>query len=258
MQQYHIVYIITNKINNKFYIGAHSTFDLNDNYMGSGKLIKNAIKKHGIENFDKKILEFCNSNEEMYLKEKEIVTLDLIKSDKSYNLKVGGTGPGSGEEHFFYGLKRPDHSKKILGKNNPMFGKNHSEETKTKISKVNKGRKHTDEINKKKGRFGEENAMFGKLGTATGKKWINNGIESKLVKLNECFLDQGWSLGRLPDPTNITKPVFKINIKTEEIIEEYCSLKEAAEKTNTHRSSISSCCNGKLKSSNGFKWKFKI
>jgi len=33
----HIIYQITNKVNNKIYIGLHSTKDINDGYMGSGK-----------------------------------------------------------------------------------------------------------------------------------------------------------------------------------------------------------------------------
>lgn len=59
------VYKITNLVNGKTYIGKHATRDINDGYMGSGKLIKAAIRKHGIENFAKEILRECDSEDEM-------------------------------------------------------------------------------------------------------------------------------------------------------------------------------------------------
>jgi basic membrane lipoprotein Med (substrate-binding protein (PBP1-ABC) superfamily) len=51
---FYTVYKITNKTNNKFYIGMHKTNNLDDGYMGSGKLIKAAVKKH-LEESKKKI-----------------------------------------------------------------------------------------------------------------------------------------------------------------------------------------------------------
>lgn len=56
--------------------------------MGSGKLIKQAIKKYGVENFTKEILFVFDSEEEMNAKEKELVIL----GEQSYNLCPGGRG----------------------------------------------------------------------------------------------------------------------------------------------------------------------
>ena len=86
------LYKIINLINNKFYIGVHSTYNINDGYMGSGKLLKKAIKAYGIQNFKKEILEYFNSPEEMYSREYEIVNDELINDNMCYNLTYGGKG----------------------------------------------------------------------------------------------------------------------------------------------------------------------
>ena len=88
----HIIYQITNKINNKIYIGAHSTEDINDDYMGSGVAIKNAQKKYGMEHFVKEILYVFDTREDMYEKEREIVNLEFINRPDTYNAGIGGKG----------------------------------------------------------------------------------------------------------------------------------------------------------------------
>lgn len=89
---FYYLYEIKNNINGKIYVGVHKTKNLNDGYMGSGKVIQDAIKKHGIENFTKVILEMFDNPDDMFLKEKEIVTDEFLARDDVYNLRRGGSG----------------------------------------------------------------------------------------------------------------------------------------------------------------------
>lgn len=91
-QVYYTVYQITNLINGKIYVGAHKSDDPYDNYMGSGKLLNQSIEKYGIENFQKDILFFCESDSAMFLKEAEIVNEEFIARNDTYNIKLGGYG----------------------------------------------------------------------------------------------------------------------------------------------------------------------
>jgi hypothetical protein len=89
---YYYLYEVINLLNGKIYVGAHKTRNLDDGYMGSGKVIQSAIKKYGKDNFQRNILEFCSSAEEMYRREKEIVTEDFLARDDTYNIRRGGSG----------------------------------------------------------------------------------------------------------------------------------------------------------------------
>jgi len=64
--------------------------------MGSGSYLKNAIRKYGIENFEKIILEFFATSDEMYLKEAEIVNEEFILRKDVYNMMTGGEGGRKG------------------------------------------------------------------------------------------------------------------------------------------------------------------
>jgi hypothetical protein len=89
---HYYLYQITNTVNGKVYVGVHKTSNINDGYMGSGKVIKRAIEKYGIENFTKIILETFETVEAMYAAEKEMVTEEFLTRDDVYNLRRGGTG----------------------------------------------------------------------------------------------------------------------------------------------------------------------
>ena len=89
----HIVYKITNIENGYFYIGVHSTYNIDDGYLGSGKLIKRAVKKYGKDSFKKDILYVFESKDDAYQKEKDIVNKEFIRKNNVYNLALGGKHP---------------------------------------------------------------------------------------------------------------------------------------------------------------------
>ena len=98
-RKYHYIYKITCIVTNRYYIGMHSTDNLEDGYFGSGKRLWFSINYHGKENHSKEILEFLPTRNELKKREKEIVTVDLIKEDLCMNLQEGGGGGLVDERH---------------------------------------------------------------------------------------------------------------------------------------------------------------
>lgn len=118
-----IVYKTINLINNKYYIGVHNT---NSNtksfYLGSGKLLKLAIKKYGRKNFIRETLATFKNEADAYAFEKQIITEDMLLDTTCYNITEGGGNPPT-----------------FCGENNPFYGKTHSQKTLDFLSLVNKG-----------------------------------------------------------------------------------------------------------------------
>lgn len=85
-----IVYETTCLVNGIKYIGVHNRDD--DGYLGSGNLIKKAIKKYGKKLFKREILFKFPTAEAAYEKENELITEDVVNSPNYYNLVVGGLG----------------------------------------------------------------------------------------------------------------------------------------------------------------------
>jgi group I intron endonuclease len=179
------IYKTTNLKNGLIYIGRYS--GERKSYIGSGKVIRNAIKKYGRENFIREIIE-DNIIDNDILNEREIYWIAFYDSANpkiGYNLAKGGKGVvgfsrseetkrklseiNKGENNPNFGKPRPDDVKNKIsesekGSKNHNFGKVTSEETKQKISNANKGRKHTeDELEKmSQSNMGEKNHNFGK------------------------------------------------------------------------------------------------
>lgn len=83
-----LVYKITNTLNGKTYIGCHETYNPDDSYMGSGKYLKRAQNKYGLENFKKEVLFKLKDRASMFEKEKFLISAEKPE----YNLHEGGRG----------------------------------------------------------------------------------------------------------------------------------------------------------------------
>lgn len=89
---YYIFYRTENLVTGKYYYGVHATDKLQDGYLGSGKVLKKAIRKYGKDSFVRKDLEFFENALAAYTREAEVVTEDLVLDPRCYNAKPGGLG----------------------------------------------------------------------------------------------------------------------------------------------------------------------
>lgn len=105
----YIVYKTTNIINGRYYIGKHKTSNPNDSYLGSGRLLKNAIAKYGKKNFKKEILKIFDCEDDAFDYEQKIVNESLTSDPDSYNLSTGGLG---GRTHSTVSKEMMSESKK--------------------------------------------------------------------------------------------------------------------------------------------------
>jgi group I intron endonuclease len=138
--KYHYVYITTNLINGKQYIGDRSCDCLpeDDNYLGSGRpLFKDAKKKYGAENFKKEVLEIFETREEAHKAEEKYIKLFKTHvSEGGYNLNKKG-GKSSINEETRKKISRTSKNRK------------HSEQTKQKIKNSHLGKKFSEEHKQK-------------------------------------------------------------------------------------------------------------
>jgi hypothetical protein len=204
-KKYHYIYKTTCNLNGKYYIGMHSTSTIEDGYMGSGKKLRYSIRKHGVENFTREILEFLEDRDSLAKREAEIVNEELINDPLCMNLKHGGQGgwPNTGKAiggdcfkaaHAYFNTDEGKLKLREIGKlgyqsqvnagtvktwkdNYSWLGKKHKEESKRLIGEKNS-------IKQK----GSGNSQFGTC-------WITNEIENKKIKKGD-LITEGWRLGR--------------------------------------------------------------
>lgn len=183
-KQYNYVYLTTNIINGKQYVGDHSTDDIDSpkskNYLGSGVLIKKKIKQYGKTNFKKEILEFFSDKEKAHNSQEKYIIKHNTLVPHGYNISPkGGT--------HYNGNQNNQTIEKIR---KSSLGKKRSQETieKIRLSKLNITQETRDKIGfASRNRSSEANYRCGSTnrGKETwmkGKKHLKKSIESNRIK----------------------------------------------------------------------------
>jgi len=236
--KYYYIYKTTNIINQKYYIGMHSTSNINDGYIGSGIVLWRSIRKYGKENFKTEILEYLLDRKTMFNREKEIVNEELLKDPLCMNIVIGGSGGWTLGKVI---VKDKDNNILMISKNDPRYlsGElisNLKNKVSVKDKDGNKLQVSKDDLrylsgelihNMKGYKFSQEHKDMLKIkreGTQIGNKnhnfgyrWVYNiekdkSIRIKVDQLDE-YLSNGWFLGKSKSNRAINKTIHNLNKK---------------------------------------------
>lgn len=184
---YHIVYKTVNLKNGKYYIGKHSTKDLNDGYLGSGKGINRAIKKYGRGSFNRVIIAIFNSEKEALKYETKIVDENIVKDPKTYNMTTGGMGWNTKEAKEMCEKYLSDHQKMeiVREKIKKSWQNPERKEKQSKITSLN---------NKKRWKENKEyRELMSKVCSEKSKKlWECPEFREKICSINRKRLEKLW------------------------------------------------------------------
>ena len=252
------IYVITNVINNKKYIGQTIQLDINQrwnkhkqvNKKFIGTCLYNSYKKYGIENFKFKIICICFDEDTDKFEEEYIKKYNTLYPN-GYNMIEGG------KSRKFTSILKEIISNKLKGENHPMYGKHLKEETKRKLSEALKGEKNHN--------FGKTPSQetINKLRQAAYKRHEYTEIkcaEKTKEKISNSLIEYYKN-----DDSSEKK---KNNVKVEQydlnnnLINTYYSLSEAARSVNVSSTNIiyasnltSTNKNNKPKTCKGYIWK---
>ena len=284
------IYLITNMVNGKKYVGqAQDLCKRFSAYRGGrfNRYMKAAVNKYGIENFSVTFLEEYVPLEE--LDSREQYWMDYYHSashDCGYNIApTAGSNRGvhhseearqrmsanapdrHGANNSFFGKHHSDETKMVLrekcgGANNYWYGKHLSDEHKRKIGapKIGKPRNEITKAKLRDARLGKElsdhtkqlisQANQGKTVSPETRAKISNALRGR--KRSEETL-QKLSAAR---KGTCTKSVAQIDTHTGNVICVWKSIQEAADTLKLHATSITRVAKGKMQTTGGFAWQY--
>ena len=189
----------------KYYVYIHL---LNDEvfYVGKGKgnrayqfnpirrnKLWNDFVKDDFEKITVKIIKEFDTSKEAIAFEKEL-TEYYWSLNQAKCCDIAGYSK-YGEKNAFYNKKHSEETKRKISeknKNKEAWNKNktniYSEDTLKKMSIAKKNKKYSDEVNKKKGRKGEKNGMYGKSHSDEARKKISESYYTRRLCKKTCVI----------------------------------------------------------------------
>ena len=228
MHKYFYIYKITcteGSFKNKFYIGQHSTSNLDDGYKGSGKKLLDYYKKYPKE-YTKEILCYCSNKSELDIKEKYYI--EHLYNENCLNIAKGGSGGDilanmNEAERIEFGKKvsiglnsrsekKKQQASKHLSNGQKNRWKNMSEEeyneycNKMKMLYIN-----DPYLKEKTSHYGEQNGMYGKRGINNPNYGSHRSDETKKKQSESAMGKNTWTKDRPWVNKNGERKRIKIN-----------------------------------------------
>jgi group I intron endonuclease len=252
------IYKITNLINNKVYIGQSKNINNREwnhfYWLERGEHhnehLQKSYNKYGKENFVFEVLE-----ETIDLDIRELFWINEyggVNSELNYNLK----DPKSKEWSDYVRVK---HGKKMLGENNPNFGKNWTEEQKEKLSKQRKGKNLEERIGVEKAKLSKEKMSKSQKGRKHPEEVKEKIRQANIGKNNPAY---GKGYKQVGDKNPMWGKTQKNRRPIQQLTKEGILVKEYDFISDVINygffvGNVWSVCNGKSKTYRGFIWKYK-
>lgn len=268
------VYIHTNKINGKMYVGQTIYGDDPNKRWKNGTAYRNsphfwnAIQKHGWDNFEHEVVaSHLTLSEANHFEELLIAILNTMDPDVGYNAKSGGennilseeTKKRIGDAHR--GIPLSDETKKKLSE--IRKGRILSEEHKRKLSAAQKGKnkkplseehkKHLSEAQKGK-TVSEETRR--KISESERGKTVSTETRKKLSEAQKGKKASEETKRKLREIQAYRKKPINQYDKNGNLIQRWDSMRDAAYALNINEQNISACCRHVLKTAYGFVWEY--
>lgn len=231
----HYIYKITNKLNDKIYIGQTNNPNRRWEQHKSGAFknsndcpkLYNAIRKYGFENFKLDILTNSMDIDDINILEEQYI-INYDSKINGYNISNGGYNTEKSQEtkdkiskaksginhHYFGRHLSKEHREKIskhhiehgvsVGSKSGMYGKTQTDEVKAIISKAHLGIPRSQEVKDKisKANSGKNNASYGKKGDDGFHCKISN---KQVIEIREKYKTNNYTYENLAKEYNCAK-----------------------------------------------------
>lgn len=271
---YGYIYLTTNLVNDKKYIGQHqySKPCIDPHYLGSGVAFTEAVNKYGKENSVVEVLDWAESPQELdYLEKLYIACYGAVRSSNFYNTAFGDelrsglteeelarwrqkiSEAQKGPKNHQWGKQVPDDVKEkirqsTLGPKNHNWGMVLSPERRELLRRVNTGREPSNKGVKMPPELLEQHTQAMRA-LASDPNWIaKNAAHLKRLNQSEVAIHTREQLA-----ISRRQPVIQLSLDGE-IIRQYVSGAEAGRATGYAKGNISKCCRGEIPTAYGYKW----
>jgi hypothetical protein len=222
-KKFHFLYKTTCVVTGRYYYGIHSTNNLDDGYLGSGRRLRYSVRKYGKDKHIREILEFANDRKAIFAREAEVANLNEVAKKDCMNLSVGGQGclmPSENKRGFANPAWCSENTElldkwRAKGRKKALQVLEQKRETGWRAQGFT-GRVHTDKtkhlIGSKisKTQLGNKNSQFGTLWMFSLEEKASKKVDTTSVEEMER---RGWQVGRrlkFDDPQISDRELFKV------------------------------------------------